>query len=44
MCHAAIANNRASIDLQMTQIDGIEYEYWVDREAGFTAQDQIDLI
>lgn len=41
---AAVAANRANPELQATNIDGSGHEYWVDRKAGFTAQDQTDLI
>lgn len=41
---AAIVANKANPDLQITQVDGSGHEYWVDQEAGFTAQDQTDLI
>ncbi len=41
---AAISANRANTGLQATQVDGSGHEYWVDRKAGFTAQDQTDLI
>lgn len=40
----AVSANRANSDLQITHVDGSGHEYWVDREAGFTAQDQTDLI
>ncbi|MBD2460325.1 hypothetical protein H6G89_04640 [Oscillatoria sp. FACHB-1407] len=40
----AIAANRANLDLQMIHADGSGHEYWVDRETGFTAQAQSDLI
>jgi hypothetical protein len=41
---AVIAANHANPDLQRTNIEGIGHEYWVDQEAGFTLQDQIDLV
>jgi hypothetical protein len=41
---AAITSNRANPDLQITHVDGSGHEYWVDREAGFTPQQQTDLI
>jgi hypothetical protein len=40
---AAIAANRADRDLQITNIDGSGHNYWVDRTAGFTSQEQTDL-
>ncbi len=40
----AVAANRANPDLQATHVDGSGHEYWVDDEAGFTAQQQTDLI
>jgi hypothetical protein len=41
---AAVVANRADPDLQATQVDGSGHEYWVDDEAGFTVQQQTDLI
>jgi hypothetical protein len=41
---AVISANRADPDLQRSNIEGIGHEFWVDREAGFNLQDQIDLI
>jgi hypothetical protein len=40
----AIAKNRANPDLQITNVDGSGHNYWVDQKAGFTAQEQTDLI
>ncbi|MFM7427861.1 MAG: hypothetical protein ACKO7W_23155 [Elainella sp.] len=40
----AVAANRANPDLQATQVEGSGHSYWVDDEAGFTAQQQSDLI
>ncbi len=40
----AIAANRANPDLQKSNVDGSGHNYWVDADAGFTTQDQIDLI
>lgn len=40
----AINQNRASRDLQMINADGSGHNYWVDARAGFTAQQQTDLI
>lgn len=40
----AIAENRANADLQLTNGDGSGHHYWVDRQAGFTPQDQTALI
>ncbi len=39
-----IAANQASPELQRANVEGIGHEYWVDQSAGFTAQDQTDLI
>ncbi|MBE9170218.1 hypothetical protein IQ238_22775 [Pleurocapsales cyanobacterium LEGE 06147] len=39
-----IAANRADESLQRVNIEGIGHNYWVDRQAGFTTQDQSDLI
>ena len=40
----AIAANRAHSDLQRANVDGSGHAYWVDAEAGFTPQEQTDLI
>jgi len=40
----AIWANRANGNLQATQVDGSGHKYWIDRKAGFIAQDQTDLI
>ncbi|MCA1991302.1 MAG: hypothetical protein LDL41_04530 [Coleofasciculus sp. S288] len=40
----AIAANRADERLQRVNVEGIGHNYWVDRQAGFTTQDQTDLI
>jgi hypothetical protein len=40
----AIAANRANPDLQHANIDGSGHTYWVDQAAGYTSQDQTDLI
>lgn len=40
----AIAANRANPDLQKSNVDGSGHNYWVDADAGFTAQEQTDLI
>jgi hypothetical protein len=40
----AIAANRANSDLQATNVDGSGHEYWIDEKAGYTAQEQNDLI
>lgn len=40
----AVNANRANPDLQIDHIDGSGHEYWVDPKAGFTTQDQTDLI
>lgn len=36
--------NRASPDLQTSHIDGSRHNYWVDRQAGFTPEDQTALV
>lgn len=41
---AAIAANKANPDLQATNVDGSGHEYWVDQKAGFTPEDQTNLI
>lgn len=41
---AAVAGNLANSDLQATHVDGSGHEYWVDQQAGFTSQEQTDLI
>jgi hypothetical protein len=40
----AVAANRDNPDLQTTHIDGSGHEYWVDQQAGFSAEDQTALI
>ncbi len=42
--NGAIAANKANPDLQAIHVDGSGHEHWVDRTAGFTPQDQSDLI
>ena len=39
-----IAANRSNPDLQRSNVEGIGHAYWVDAAAGFTPQDQTDLI
>ncbi|HEY9901039.1 MAG TPA: hypothetical protein V6D43_01195 [Candidatus Sericytochromatia bacterium] len=39
-----VAANRANPDLQRSNIDGSGHAYWVDTKAGYTVQDQTDLI
>lgn len=41
---AAVTANRANSDLQAINSDGSGHEYWVDQRAGFSSQDQTDLI
>lgn len=36
--------NRANPNLQRANVEGRGHEYWVDKVAGFTPQDQTDLI
>ncbi|NDJ16925.1 hypothetical protein, partial [Myxacorys almedinensis] len=40
----AVAANRANPDLQAIQSDGSGHHYWVDKQAGFTPEDQTALI
>ncbi|WP_416666893.1 hypothetical protein [Egbenema bharatensis] len=39
-----VAANRASSDLQRANVDGRGHEYWVDRQAGYTPEEQTALI
>lgn len=41
---AIVAANRAHPDLVRSNIDGSGHNYWVDRPAGFTTQEQTDLV
>ncbi|HEY9691466.1 MAG TPA: hypothetical protein V6D15_04640 [Oculatellaceae cyanobacterium] len=41
---ATVAANRTNSDLQTSNVDGSGHSYWVDRESGFTTEDQTDLI
>ncbi|MFE1746127.1 hypothetical protein [Coleofasciculus sp. H7-2] len=41
---ATVAANRENSDLQQSNVDGSGHAYWVDTEAGFTPQDQTDII
>ena len=40
----AIAANRANVNLRKSNVNGSGHRYWVDREAGFSVQDQTDSI
>lgn len=40
----AIAANRANSNLQKSNVDGSGHNYWVDRRAGYSKQEQTDLI
>ena len=40
----AIAANRANLDLRNSNVDGSGHNYWVDKRARFTTQEQSDLI
>lgn len=40
----AVEKNRANPDLQAIHSDGSGHYYWVDRAAGFSSQDQTDVI
>ncbi|MBD2772652.1 hypothetical protein ICL16_11340 [Iningainema sp. BLCCT55] len=39
-----VAANRQNSDLQKSNVDGSGHNYWVDKQAGFTTQEQSDLI
>lgn len=39
-----VAANRANLNLQRSNVDGSGHAYWVDAKAGYTVQDQTDLI
>ncbi|WP_337885280.1 hypothetical protein [Fischerella thermalis] len=41
---AVVAANQANSDLQRSNVDGSGHEYWVDEKAGYSTQDQTDLI
>ncbi|MBE9011786.1 hypothetical protein IQ250_16405 [Pseudanabaenaceae cyanobacterium LEGE 13415] len=40
----AVKRNRSNPDLQAIHSDGSGHNYWVDREAGFSPEDQTDLV
>jgi len=40
----AIAANRENPDLQQANVDSSGHNYWVDAQAGFTPQEQTDLV
>ena len=40
----AVTVNRANSRLRRSNVDGSGHRYWVDREAGFSLQEQSDLI
>ncbi|MBW4604881.1 MAG: hypothetical protein KME29_36340 [Calothrix sp. FI2-JRJ7] len=40
----AVAANQSNSDLQRSNVDGSGHEYWVDKKAGYSAQDQTGLI
>lgn len=40
----AVTANRSNYSLQQANVDGSGHPYWVDKRAGFTLQDQDDLI
>ncbi|RUT05653.1 hypothetical protein DSM106972_036600 [Dulcicalothrix desertica PCC 7102] len=40
----AVTANQANPDLQRSNVDGSGHEYWVDQKAGYSAQEQNDLI
>jgi hypothetical protein len=40
----AIVANHAQPNLQKSNVDGSGHNYWVDKQAGFTTQDQTELI
>lgn len=39
-----VAANHTQANLQKSNVDGSGHNYWVDKQAGFTTQDQSDLI
>lgn len=39
-----VAANHAQANLQKSNVDGSGHNYWVDKQAGYTTQDQSDLI
>jgi hypothetical protein len=39
-----VDQNRATPSLKQSNVDGSGHRYWVDNQAGFTVQDQTDLI
>ncbi len=41
---ATVAANQAHPDLQKSNVDGSGHAYWVDTKAGFTTEEQTDLI
>lgn len=40
----AIAANQANSSLKQSNVDGSGHRYWVDQKAGFSTEDQTDLI
>ena len=40
----AVIANQSNPDLQRSNVDGSGHEYWVDQKAGYSAQEQTDLI
>jgi hypothetical protein len=41
---AAVAANRADEGLRSVRVEGVRHEYWADREAGFSEEEQADLV
>jgi cytochrome c551/c552 len=41
---AVVSANRANPDLQRSNVDGSGHKYWVDEKAGYSTQNQTDLI
>ncbi|MCU0534175.1 MAG: hypothetical protein MUD14_09805 [Hydrococcus sp. Prado102] len=41
---SVVAVNQANPDLERANVSGVGHDYWVDAQAGFTTQDQTDLI
>ncbi|WP_242038100.1 hypothetical protein [Tolypothrix sp. FACHB-123] len=44
MRQAVVTANQNNSDLQRSNVDGSGHEYWVDEQAGYSTQNQTDLI
>ena len=44
LVESVIAANRANSNLQKLNVDGSGHNYWVDRRAGYSKQEQTNLI